>query len=167
MTTIIADVEKATVWADTQSTTCVWKGSDENDATLSAELAHKIFKSERGILTGAGDRDFIYECAHTFRDEGVLPKSKGNARIIILFGTKTCCKGVLYTPVKNDNIWQRLLGRKYKWNKTVIKDRVVIGSGENYAIGALATGVTKEEAIKAASKADFYTNDQIDKESLG
>jgi len=166
MTTIIADVDKATVWADTQSTTSTWKGSDESGATLSADLVHKIFKYERGILTGAGNKDFIYECASTFRDEGVLPRPKAGTRIIILFGSKTCCKGMLYTPVENDSVWQRLMGRKYKWSKTIIEKHQVIGSGEYYALGALATGVSEEEAIKAASKVDFYTNDQIDKESL-
>jgi len=83
-----------------------------------------------------------------------------------MFGTKSCYKTVLYKPVKRKSFIDRLTLGKYTWKKEQVKGVEVIGSGREYAKGALAAGVSEKDAIKAASKVDFYTNDVIEEESL-
>lgn len=40
-------------------------------------------------------------------------------------------------------------------------DYYAIGSGEDFALGALAMGASAEEAVRIASQFDYHTNDKI------
>lgn len=167
MTTVIVNTDKGTIWADTQNTVMSWKGGNEDGSTLHSTITHKIFETERGILSGAGDGKMLKKCAQQFADTGILPDPVDyDTRVVIIFGTKSCCKAVVYNPVKKDKIFSRLFLGKYKWKKQKFKGVKVIGSGTEYAEGALAAGASEEDAIKAVSKVDFYTNDKVESRSL-
>ena len=73
--------------------------------------------------------------------------------------TKLGC-GVIVVPDKGDpyNFWIDSLGHV---SKEVIKNSWAIGSGRQFALGAMAVGASAKDAVKAAIKYDMHSGGRI------
>lgn len=105
----------------------------------------KLYLKENPLDTKKADRLYIYQYMKGFIEKFMnetIKVEKPEFACIIIFNN-IVVKSDLFASVH------------------VIKNYDAIGSGREFALGALATGVTVETAIKAAGKHDMYTNKEV------
>lgn len=178
MTTIVIDCASKKIVADKQTTsTCMntktnlWTilftnswGKPTGEEMIDHEHSSKIYQIREGVYAvGAGCADLTYNFIQGYKNFLELPyiPEGREARICIIRKDGESLVIHTYTTIHK----KTLFGVKRHWKTETIKSTsrvIAIGSGSNYAYGALMAGVTPEEAIVAASKTCEYTSADYD-----
>lgn len=104
---------------------------------------NKIVRIGRSVLAGTGDMDDLQRFFSWRRGEGDQPVLEGDTDIV-----EVCSDGIF--------LWGKKLVRL-----PIEEDTYAIGSGCQYAMGALAMGATPTQAIKITAGFDPSTNKQV------
>lgn len=117
------------------------------DTLCTYTVPFKTRKHERiggSIYAGAGDLDDLIRF-FTWRRDGGDPPSLDEAIDVL----EVCPEGIFIWGKKFTRLW-------------INEDAYAIGSGAQYAIGAMAQGAKPREAIKIARRFDSQTGTQIE-----
>lgn len=179
MTTVIVDVNAAKVYSDTliTRTTSTWNKSIMGRETKSKEWVHilcgdpeykKIIEKDNLIIAGCGDMDTLNAFAENYPHD--LPDPTGLSKILVItkmHNSLTYFKFV--TTEDKKRRWKPWIKNKLVWkvtSHTALNGWIVMGSGEEYAWGALLAGATPSEAIKIASMKDVGTGCIVDSATI-
>lgn len=168
MSTVIIDFKNKKVFTDTQMTRKSWKAnkwisvisfgilSDGVKSTWTdfTQTTCKATLRENFIIVGTGCSRTIEKFATCYPTS--LPNAAENTSIFVLSSLDSTVRVLEYQSTKK---WGFCRWKESSYNKS--SGYITIGSGSSYAFGALMANVAPEDAIKAASKADVYTNDEI------
>lgn len=170
MTTIVVDIKNAKLYSDTLTTTyhnSRTVGGNEKDLTWQVSDVHnKIFKCRNFAIAGTGCMDSVGSFAKHYPD-GIIPKPTGKARVIVLSKRDGAISTIEFESVEVTQTWYQLLRKcpqEYRWKsegKILTDDWFTMGSGEEYALGALLAGATIEQTYSVVSSIDVSTNDDI------
>lgn len=177
MTTVIVDFKEKKIVADKQTThkynkevstlRYMFSGSIPiNEQSFNMTYNDKIHKVGDVFITGSGNRDEILRLAKKYEERShiVQPKT-GDVTVLVVRPKGEGLFVEIYDGRKGKYFWSRpTWGVTFKQGKS---GYIVIGSGGNYAYGALMAGVSAEEALIAASRADNYTSDKYDVVEVG
>lgn len=106
----------------------------------------KHTKIRDSVFAGAGDLDDLNKYFGWIRDGGDPPEIGAEIGLDVL---EVCSEGIF--------IW----GKKFV--RLQVKEKAyAVGSGSQYAMGALAAGCTPKQAMAIAAKFDFGTGKQIE-----
>lgn len=117
------------------------------DTLCTYTVPFKTRKHERignSIYAGAGDLDDLLRFFAWRRDGGDSPTIDDAIDVL-----EVCSDGIFIWGKKITRLW-------------VNEDSYAVGSGSQYAIGAMEMGATPREAMKIASKYDAQTGKQIE-----
>lgn len=136
MTTLVYHVKSRTFAADTKITgTCQGKVS-------------KVVRNSKGdICGGAGEAGAIQPMLWVFEHDGEFCKVKGNCAFLVV---------------------RKESGAVYEFSKespqgiTWISPYYVMGSGKEYAVGALTMGASAKKAVEIASMYDDSTGSEVE-----
>lgn len=174
MTTVIIDYEEQRVYADKVGTVYrdnsntlmerLFIGSSPIDEVVSfTKTQDKIRRTCGGyLLTGAGcsrTMEMFYDWPHR-----IPPTPKNKTTVIILVPCGHTTRQITYTCSGQRKWWKP----REKWKQKVevrSKGYYCIGSGQDFATGAMYSGANPSEAIVAASHADISTGNEIDQVS--
>jgi ethanolamine utilization protein EutQ (cupin superfamily) len=172
MTTVIVDFTKQKMFADTQSTVEISSTYWENIISfltrhsrtklLEAKQTTKVLKLKDGLLFGAaGSCSLIERVRKSLLNDKGLPEIYDDEKVefvTLIDKGNGVSMGYLYKT--KHGFW------KNTWSREEIKGNelhyIVIGSGKDYTLGALSTGVSPSEALVATSRVDPYTNSIVD-----
>lgn len=157
MTTLIVDLDNKIIATDRQTTTA-FRNSKEQIRDYKDNPKIRILEDYTGMyLLGTGDRDTIDNFADEYCGGNILtlPCKGIDTTIIVVRYDMGKLTAIVYES--KDKFWRN------KWEITYVAEGIITGgSGAKYAEGALATGATHEEAIRAAIKCDQYSGMGID-----
>ena len=187
ITTIIVDFKEGRVYADRQTTNthaqCENKLFDTlignkvyGVTTLYENQTTKVHKLDNGIIfSAAGSCDIIDKCHQAVMHNKPLPSptEEDHLGTTILVVTKTgdaenaTITLTTYSSRRKSTSWYR--EQQFEWERKSFKKTegyATLGSGQQYAMGALMAGATPEEAIVATSKVCLYTNADVQSEGF-
>lgn len=174
MTTVVVDIKNQVAYADKVSTRiedksrnwleAMFLGQSSLDKVVSFVTdTSKLRRNLQGyLLTGSG----LSSAIDGFCDwPAQVPDCPSvNTTVLILIPRGDSVLVVKYQSQKARSWWQR---NKWIQSQTVHKEGYIcLGSGSDYAMGAVMAGVHPEQAIQAASKIDVHTGHEVDSLSL-
>lgn len=164
MTTIVLDCARQVLYTDqvVTSNTVAQNGLFEDEWQHFSNSHTKVYQTYYGTIAGSGSINTITRFAANYPDDLIIPKR--DASIIVC---KVKGKGVHVEIFKT--VPSKKWFRKYDWKQeTILKSDgyITIGSGGDYAMGALLAGIHPVEAIQATSKIDIHTGYKVERFKL-
>ena len=173
MTTVVIDIKNQMAYADKVRTSIqdnsrdwlqtAFFGPSSLDEVVSYSDCKKLRRTEQGyVVTGSGLSSAIDGFCDWPSRVPYCPAT--GTDVVILIPRSDSVLVVKYKSKQPKHWWQ-----KPKWvqSQTVQTEGFIcLGSGSDYAYGALMAGVSPEEAIQAAAKLDVHTGDEVDVEPL-
>lgn len=154
MTTIACDGK--TLASDSQGTSCSY---------IHQSNVEKIIPVNGGYYAIAGDLfdlDPMIEAAEAYF-ESVTYDAEGNpsAPLAYSFGDLEIESTLLYMPVNSNKCIVFNSDKNGMLRAISINYPIAIGSGQDFAMGAMASGASAKKAIKAAIKLDPYSGGEV------
>lgn len=170
MTTIVVDIKNAKLYSDTLTSTyhnSRTLGGEVKELTWQASNVYeKIFKFKNFAIAGTGCMESVKNFTHNYPN-GIIPKPSGKARLIVLSKRNGVISAIEFESFEVEQNWHQRLRKcplEYLWKskgKILSGDWFTMGSGEEYALGALMAGATIEQTYSVVSSIDVSTNDDI------
>lgn len=174
MTTVVVDLIEKKVYSDSRAT-CNYSRSHGVLGFLGLptkqtedffEFGTKIYRLQDGsLVTGAGCSSDISLVRHCLEHKEYLVNRKfeGNTRVLHIYQDSG---EVVVKVYKGEKVFGGYKCKTADFVLPKLKRFLSIGSGANYALGALASGATPEQAISAAAKLDDSTDNKIQVEDI-
>lgn len=174
MTTVIVDFKNKKVYADKTRTSLrdctnsflvrafIGESAIDEYSHFDDGVCKLRTTSDGCILTGVGNADVISAFG---KYPSCIPDTpKSSTDVVILRSKENAVRVIRYSCSDRNKIF----GKK-KWIETVnmkSEGYLVLGSGKNFALGALYSGASPAEAILAASKLDPFTSSSYDVQDI-